>query len=88
MAANAIKIKDTKADKIFVGFVYLFLALALVIVLYPLIYIVGASISEPQFVNSERCGYCQKGLRLKGIRRFFKMKIFGAVIVIRFFTLL
>lgn len=72
MAANAIKIKDTKADKIFVGFVYLFLALALVIVLYPLIYIVSASISEPQFVNSGEMWLLPKGFTFEGYKTIFQ----------------
>ena len=72
MAANAIKIKDTKADKIFVGFVYLFLALALVIVLYPLIYIVSASISEPQFVISGEMWLLPKGFTFEGYKTIFQ----------------
>ncbi|NKZ26826.1 carbohydrate ABC transporter permease [Vagococcus lutrae] len=72
MAANAIKIKDTKADKIFVGFVYLFLALALVIVLYPLVYIVSASISEPQFVNSGEMWLLPKGFTFEGYKTIFQ----------------
>ncbi|MFP9075865.1 carbohydrate ABC transporter permease, partial [Enterococcus faecalis] len=43
-------VKDTRADKIFLVFVYFFLAIALLIVLYPLIYIVSASISNPHLV--------------------------------------
>lgn len=72
MAANAIKIKDTKADKIFVGFVYLFLALALIIVLYPLVYIVSASISEPQFVNSGEMWLLPKGFTFEGYKTIFQ----------------
>nr|WP_232053318.1 hypothetical protein [Enterococcus durans] len=43
-------IKDTKADKLFLGVLYTFLAIALLIVLYPLIYIVSASISNPHLI--------------------------------------
>lgn len=45
-------IKDTKADRVFKFFLYLFIFLAVAVVVYPLIYIISASISAPQAVNS------------------------------------
>ncbi|MGX7418238.1 carbohydrate ABC transporter permease [Carnobacterium gallinarum] len=45
-------VKDTLTDRIFMRFNYVFLLMALAIVVYPLIYIVSASISDPQAVNS------------------------------------
>ena len=44
--------KESKWDKIFLGSVYIYLSIALIVVLYPLIYILSASISSPQQVNS------------------------------------
>lgn len=45
-------IRETKIDKAFKAFVYVCLTFALVVVLYPLIYIISASISSPRSVNS------------------------------------
>lgn len=61
-------IKDTRADKIFLIFVYVFLAISLLIVLYPLIYIVSASISNPHLVNSDEMWLLPKGITFEGYR--------------------
>lgn len=61
-------IKDTRADKIFLIFVYVFLAISLQIVLYPLIYIVSASISNPHLVNSGEMWLLPKGITFEGYR--------------------
>lgn len=45
-------IRETKIDKMFKIFVYFCLTFALIVVLYPLIYIISASISNPTAVNS------------------------------------
>ena len=61
-------IKDTRADKIFLIFVYVFLAISMLIVLYPLIYIVSASISNPHLVNSGDMWLLPKGVTFEGYR--------------------
>lgn len=61
-------IKDTPLDKLFMKFNYVFLLLALVIVLYPLIYIVSASISDPNAVNSGQMFLFPKGLTFEGYK--------------------
>ena len=43
-------IRDSFGDKVFMGAVYFFLTFCLIIVLYPLIYVVSASLSEPNAV--------------------------------------
>lgn len=45
-------VKDTHADRIFKIFLNIFILLAVLIVLYPLIYLLSASVSSPQSVNS------------------------------------
>lgn len=65
---NTSVIKETRGDKIFLGFVYFFLLLALLIVLYPLIYIVSASISNPHMVNSGEMWLLPKGITLEGYK--------------------
>ncbi|MBR8699606.1 carbohydrate ABC transporter permease [Enterococcus casseliflavus] len=49
-------------------FVYVFLAISLLIVLYPLIYIVSASISNPHLVNSGEMWLLPKGITFEGYR--------------------
>ena len=61
-------VKDTKADKVFMGFNYIFVILSVAIVLYPLIYIISASISDPQAVNSGEMWLFPKGVTLEGYR--------------------
>lgn len=50
-AANS-PIKESKSDRIFLTFVYICLIFSLIVVLYPLIYIISASLSDPSAVNS------------------------------------
>lgn len=63
---NTKTVKMTKADKVFIGLIYVFLVLSLIIVLYPLIYIVSASISDPQMVNSGKMFLLPKGITFEG----------------------
>jgi putative aldouronate transport system permease protein len=53
-ARSSNKIRDTQADRLFVLGIYSFLSIVLIIVLYPLIYIVSSSFSSPQAVISGR----------------------------------
>ncbi len=65
-------IKYSAVDRIFQACVYLFLILALVIVLYPLIYIISASISDPQAVNSGEMLLFPKGITFEGYKTIFE----------------
>src|SRR5690625_4687209 len=65
---NNSAIKETKADRIFNFINYTFLTLALVIVLYPLIYIISASISDPSTVNSGKMWLLPKNITFEGYR--------------------
>ena len=49
---NATAIHDSRGDRIFSIFNYLFLTVILVLVLYPLIYVLSASFSEPAAVTA------------------------------------
>lgn len=68
---NTKTVKQTPGDRIFMVCIYIFLALALVIVLYPLIYIISASISSPQFVNSGEMWLLPKGITWEGYKTIF-----------------
>ncbi|MEH7272947.1 carbohydrate ABC transporter permease [Neobacillus vireti] len=65
-------IKESKTDKIFKVFNYAFLLLAMVIVLYPLIYIISASVSSPSAVNSGEMWLFPKGFTLAGYELIFQ----------------
>ncbi|MBP1963102.1 carbohydrate ABC transporter permease [Paenibacillus aceris] len=63
---KTVKIKEPLADKILLTIVHVVLFLILVIVLYPLIYIVSSSISSPQAVVAGRVWLFPVELSLKG----------------------
>lgn len=65
-------IKETKEDKIFKIIIFLFLTAALLIVLYPVIYIISASISDPRAVNSGEMWLLPKGITFEGYRIIFE----------------
>ncbi len=65
------KIKESYTDRLFLTFVYIFLISVLVIVLYPLIYIVSASISSPGAVSSGRVWLWPVDLSFKGYEVIF-----------------
>ncbi|SFL69268.1 putative aldouronate transport system permease protein [Gracilibacillus orientalis] len=62
---------EAKADKVFKFFVYLCLTIALIVVLYPLIYIISASISNPTYVNSGKMWLLPKDITFEGYRLIF-----------------
>ena len=62
-------IREGKADKIFNFINGTVLIFGLVIVLYPLIYILSASISDPSLVNLGEVWLLPKGIQLDGYRR-------------------
>lgn len=61
-------IKETLGDRIYLFFVYVVLVFALLITLYPLIYIVSASFSEPHYVNSGQMWLWPVGFTTEGYR--------------------
>lgn len=64
-------LNETKQDKLFKYFVYFCLTIALLLVLYPLIYIVSASISNPSYVNSGEMWLWPKDITFEGYRLIF-----------------
>lgn len=65
-------IRETRTDRIFNICNKIFLFIVLVIVLYPLIYIVSASISDPAAVNQGRMWLYPIGVTLEGYVRVFQ----------------
>ena len=64
-------IRETLGDRIYLGIVYAFLILVLIITLYPLIFIISASISTPQYVNSGRMWLWPMGVTFEGYQIIF-----------------
>lgn len=68
-----VKFKNSSTgDKIFIVSVYAILSLILVIVLYPLIYVVSASFSDPQAVISGKVVLWPVDVTLRGYQAVFK----------------
>lgn len=64
--------KQTASDKVFQVVNVIFLVLILAIVLYPLIFVLSASVSEPEFLLKGEVWLLPKGLTLDSYRRVFK----------------
>ena len=65
------RIRESLGDRIFVGVVYFFLAIVLLIVLYPLVYVVSSSFSSPTAVSSGRVWLWPVDFSLKGYQVAF-----------------
>ncbi|MCG7408489.1 carbohydrate ABC transporter permease [Paenibacillus sp. ACRRX] len=68
----AVAVKESRGDKIFVILNYIYLSIALLIVLYPVLYIISASISDPKYVNSGEMWLLPKGITFEGYLRVFE----------------
>lgn len=69
---NEIKVKESRADKLFIYINYIFMWGALLITLYPLIYVLSASISDPMLVSTGQMWLFPKGVTFEGYQRVFK----------------
>ena len=69
---NTTTIKETRGDKIFKASVLVFVIIATLIVLYPLVYIISASLSNPNFVNSGEMWLLPKGITWGGYKIIFE----------------
>lgn len=65
-------IKETATDKVFNIINHIFLLLALIITLYPLIYVLSASISDPAKVSTGQMWLFPMGITFEGYERVFK----------------
>ncbi|THF79069.1 carbohydrate ABC transporter permease [Cohnella fermenti] len=65
-------IRHTFGDRVFQAMNSGFLALLSIVVLYPLLYIISASISDPTYVNSGQMWLWPKGLTFEGYERVFR----------------
>ena len=65
-------VKESKRDKIFLACNYIYVFIAFVIVFYPLVYILSASISDPKLVGSGEMWLFPKGITFDGYKRVFE----------------
>jgi putative aldouronate transport system permease protein len=76
MSQNALtrptRIRDSFGDRVFIFFVYLFLVLVLLVVLYPVIYIVSASFSDPNAVTAGKVWLYPVDFSLRGYQVTFQ----------------
>jgi putative aldouronate transport system permease protein len=69
---RSTRINDSFNDRLFMFFVYLFLGIFLLVVLYPLVYIVSASISNPLAVTSGKVWLFPVDISLRGYEVTFQ----------------
>lgn len=65
-------IRETRRDKIFLACNYIYVFLAFLIVFYPLVYMISASVSDPKEVASGAMWLWPKGITLEGYKRVFE----------------
>ncbi|WP_314000168.1 carbohydrate ABC transporter permease [uncultured Paenibacillus sp.] len=72
MTAEQKTIRESMGDRIFLGMIYLFLTIILLLVLYPLVYILSSSISSPEAVSAGRVWLWPIDITLDGYKTVFK----------------
>ncbi|MDQ8735115.1 carbohydrate ABC transporter permease [Paenibacillus sp. LHD-38] len=65
-------VKESGRDKLFLICNYLYVFLAFIIVAYPVIYMISASISDPNLVGSGEMWLWPKGITFEGYQRVFQ----------------
>ncbi|OPA74019.1 sugar ABC transporter permease [Paenibacillus selenitireducens] len=72
MTSTQYSIRNSIGDRVFLGAIYVVLTLVLVIVLYPLIYILSSSISSPAAVSSGKVWLWPVDISFKGYTTLFQ----------------
>lgn len=65
-------INNCAQDKVFMTVLYVVLTFVLIVVIYPLLFVVFASMSDPQYVNSGALLLYPKGFNLLGYQQVFR----------------
>lgn len=71
MGKRAGVINQSKGDAVFNGIMYFFLSIALILVIYPLYFVIIASVSDPMYVNSGSFLLWPKGFTTLGYTKVF-----------------
>jgi putative aldouronate transport system permease protein len=72
MSRNTIK--ESKSERIFLGVVVSILILSIIITLYPFIFVISSSISDPLYVIKQEIWFLPKGFSLKAYATVFENK--------------
>ncbi|MEF3307003.1 carbohydrate ABC transporter permease [Paenibacillus sp. GYB003] len=64
--------REAWSDRVFDAVNKLFLLVVLIVVLYPLVYVVSASISDPVYVNQGKMWLLPQGITFEGYQRVFQ----------------
>ena len=72
MKASVRSIRDGWSDRVFMATLYSVLTVVLILVIYPLVFVAFASVSDPKYVNSGALLLYPKGFNLLGYRMVFK----------------
>ena len=72
--AKGTRIRDSRGDRVFTVVNYIILTLFGLAALYPLIYVLSASISEPLAVNSGRMKLWPVGFNIEGYKSILSNK--------------
>ncbi|WP_337101117.1 carbohydrate ABC transporter permease [Paenibacillus sp. YIM B09110] len=72
MLVKKSTIRESMGDRIFLGMIYIFLTIILLLVLYPLVYIVSSSLSSPEAVSAGRVWLWPMDITLDGYKTVFK----------------
>ncbi len=67
-------IRPERGDRVFMAFVYVLLAVTVLIILYPLIFVLSASISDPSAVYSGKVWFLPVGIQWRGYTEVFSAK--------------
>ncbi len=68
----AMKIKQSRTDRIFDAIVLVLMTFLMLLVLYPLVFVVSASVSDPDMVNQGKVWLFPVGFTLEGYYRVFQ----------------
>lgn len=66
-----VRVRESAGDRVFLTVVYVFLSMVLIVILYPLVYIVSASISSPEAVISGQVWLWPEHLSFLGYKAVF-----------------
>jgi putative aldouronate transport system permease protein len=69
---RSTQIQESRSDRVFMFFAYAFLVIVLLLVLYPLVYIVSASFSDPLAVTAGRVWLIPVDFSLRGYQATFQ----------------
>ena len=72
MKKNPNAIKDSKSDKVFYVCLYILFSIILLLVIYPVYFIIVASVSDPTYVNNGHILLYPKGFTTLGYEKIFQ----------------